>query len=301
MTAVLDDPFAEEIASGPPRDRYKRPLIRPVDGGELEPYTRASTLAGYVCDKSAIDSWEQTLLAIGLGLSEDLCALIAALPPLNDLKVSKDSLTREQKRQDKDTKEKLNEYKEAAKDVAGRWYKARYGSAVHGFIEQAVTDETTSIWAKPPERMKPDVDSAIAAFARHKVEVLAVERFVVQDELQCAGSFDYLVRHPRFGVCIADCKTGSIHAMEHATQFAVYSSGVLYDWDDETRAPLESLTGGERVNADIGLLVHVPLGSAKTSLFPINVKRGIETAKLAVKVRDERKFPDFIGPELVAS
>lgn len=290
LSALLDD----DTEAGPPRDRHKRPLIRPRDGGELVPHTRMSTLSGYVCDKSAITTWEENLLARGLAANEDLCALIASLPPLNGLKVSKDSLSREQKRQDKDTKAKLREYVDAAKDAAGRWYKARYGTAIHGFIEQAD-------WTDAPERMKPDIASALAAFEEHGCEVIAHERFAVNEVLQAAGSFDYLIRHPRFGIVPGDCKTGTDahqHGMEHAVQLAGYVNGELYDWDTETRTPLESLTGGEAINRDVGLLVHVPLGAGKTGLYPINLSFGLEVAKHAARTRDLRQYQHYLGPKL---
>jgi hypothetical protein len=293
MTAVLDDPFAEEIER---RDRWGRPLLVPPGGGERQPYTRMSTMSGYLCDKSALETWTRQKLAIGLSRREDLCALIASLPVIHDCFTDKSLLTKEQKKSDVETKARLAEYMEAAMEAGDRLYKANWGTAIHAFIERGV-------WDSAPQRMIADVQAALKMFADHKLEVLATERFVVNDALQAAGTFDYLVRHPKYGCVIADVKTGQMdgHGLEFGVQFSGYAGGVLYDWKTDERTPLESLTGGEPVNQDVGLLIHVPLGQARTALYPINLVRGRQAAQLAVQVREERSYKEFIGPELVAS
>jgi hypothetical protein len=196
MTAVLDDPFAEEIER---RDRWGRPLLVPPGGGERQPYTRMSTMSGYLCDKSALETWTRQKLAIGLSRREDLCALIASLPVIHDCFTDKSLLTKEQKKSDVETKARLAEYMEAAMEAGDRLYKANWGTAIHAFIERGV-------WDSAPQRMIADVQAALKMFADHKLEVLATERFVVNDALQAAGTFDYLVRHPKYGCCIADVK-----------------------------------------------------------------------------------------------
>ena len=49
-----------------PRDRWGRPLITPVGGGKPEPYTRVSTLAKTLDDKTALSKWMCRQTAIGL-------------------------------------------------------------------------------------------------------------------------------------------------------------------------------------------------------------------------------------------
>lgn len=294
MTAPdLVDPF-EDI--GPPRDRYGRPRLIPAGGGERTAFTRMSALAGYVCDDFGLSTWTQRLLAIGLGRREDLRALIAALPELNDAQCSTSSLSKAQKEQDVATKKKLDEYIELALEAAGRNYKANYGSAVHGMIEKGSSDGAS-------DQMRTDVDSCLSAFREHGIEIVATEQFVANDALRAAGSFDYLLRTPRWGVILGDCKTGKVDGkgLQFAVQMSGYVDGDLYDWHDDTRRPLESLTAGEAVNRDVGLLVHVPLGGAKTVLKPVNLVAGRKAALQAVAVRDLRDRKDYLGPELVTS
>jgi hypothetical protein len=290
VTATVD-PFDVEL--GPERDQWKRPLLVPPGGGERVAYTRMSTLAGFVCDDFGLSTWAQRLLAIGLAQREDLCAMIAALPALNDAKCDKKTLTKAQVKQDKDTKAKLDNYIEQALEAAGRNYKANHGTAVHGFIENGSVDNA-------PERMVADVQSCLDCFAERGIEVLCSEVFVVNEALRAAGSFDHLVRHPTYGVVVADVKTGVIDGkgLQFAIQLAGYAGGEVYDCETDTRAPLESLVGGEQVNRDLGLLCHVPLGGGRTDLYPVNLRRGRKSAELATRVRAERDYKDFLGPVL---
>lgn len=181
------------------RDRYGRPLLIPASGGDRTAYTRMSTLAGYVCDDFGLTTWTQRLLAIGYGMREDLAAMVAALPPLNDAQCDKSTLTKEQQAQDRETKAKLDEYNELALETAGRNYKANHGTAVHGFIQHGHVDQA-------PERMRPDVESCYDVFRRRGIEVICSEMFVANDRLMAAGSFDHLVRLPTFGIVVADVK-----------------------------------------------------------------------------------------------
>ena len=290
---MTDDPFE---MTGPRRDRWDRPLLIPRDGGERRAFTRMSTLAGFVTDDFGLSIWNRRLLAIGLSHREDLCAMVAALPALNDAQCDKSSLTKQQKQQDADTKAKLDDYIEQALEAAGRNYKANHGTAVHGFIESGSAEAA-------PERMRDDVESCFAAFAEHGIEVLATEQFVANDELCAAGSFDYLLRHPRYGIIPGDCKTGQVDGkgIQFAVQLAGYVGGEVYDWETDQRSPLESLVGGEQVNRDIGLLVHVPLGGGRTHLYPVNLKLGLFAAQWAAGVRDLRSRKDYVGPELVVA
>lgn len=290
MTAELVDPFdLEQI--GPPRDRWTRPLLVPPSGGERVAYTRMSTLSGFVADDFGLSTWNQRLLAIGLSRREDLCAMIAALPDLNDAKCDKKSLSRAQVEQDCDTKAKLDDYIEQALEAAGRNYKANHGTAVHALIEQGSADHA-------PERMVADVTSCLDCFRDNGIEVLASEQFVVNEELQAAGSFDHLVRTPHDGIVILDVKTGQVQGkgLQFAVQLAGYVNGELYDWRDDTRAPLESLTGGERINRNVGLLCHVPLGGGRTDLYRVDLRTGRHAARLATQVRAARQIKTFMSP-----
>lgn len=284
---TVDDPFDLE-ETGPPRDKpHDRPLLIPPGGGERVPYTRTSTLADYLCDDFGISVWQRRLLAVGMSEREDLCAAVTALPALNDAKCDKKSLTREQREQDKATKKLLDEYIDLALEQAGRNYKARMGTAIHGLIERGDVEVA-------PSALQPDVDAALSAIRSAGMTVLASETFVANDELQAAGSFDYIidVPLPGWGPVVADVKTGSIDGkhLSFAVQVATYANSVVYDWHDDTRAPLDTLCDGRRLNRKRGLIIHVPLGGGRCDFYTLDLMTGYHAARLATQVRKARSL-----------
>lgn len=286
---MSSDPFDMDVEL-PPRDRYKRPLIVPAGGGERVPYTRASTMAGYIADNTGLTIYQRRLLAIGMGLREDLAARAAALPRLHGERVDKSSLTRKQINEDRATNAILDEIIQAALESAGATYKANHGSAIHSLTEPG--SDQTGI----PVRMEADVDSYFARLNRDGITTLATEVFVVNDALQAAGTFDHLVRHPSYGVVVLDKKTGQVDGkgLAFAIQLATYAGSVVYDVVTDQRAPLESLTGGEQVNREVGLVAHIPLGGGRTDLYEIDLTRGFE--RLATHVRTARSTKDIMTP-----
>lgn len=287
MTATtLDDPFGLDV-TGPPRDQWSRPLLVSRSGGERQPYTRMSTLADFVTTKEGLTIWERRLLAVGLSLREDLCAMLAGLPPLNDAKCDKSTLSKEQRDQDAAVKKKIDGHIAEALETAGCHYKANWGTAVHQFIENGSAELA-------PQRMKPDVESALECFKRNRIEILASEIFVANDDLLAAGSFDHLVHWdaPGIGAVGVDVKTGQIRdkALSFAVQLSGYVNADVYDWTDDSRAPLESLTQGLRVNRKVGLVCHVPLGGGRCDLYRVDLVRGYQAARLAANVRTARSL-----------
>lgn len=286
MTAAVEDIFGLEQI-GPPRDRFGRPLLIPTKGGERIPHTRMSTLAGYLCDDFGLSTWQQRLLAVGMAEREDLCAMVAALPALNDAKCDRKSLSKAQCEQDVDTKSKLDSYIEQALEQAGRNYKANMGTAIHGAIENGHADLM-------PSAVQPDINAALDAIKARGMTILASEHFVANDELRAAGSFDHIidVPLPGWGPVIADVKTGQVagKGLQFAVQLSGYANSDVYDWHDDSRAPLESLTDGQRVNRKVGLLIHVPLGGARCEFHRINLMTGYHAARLATQVRQARSL-----------
>ncbi len=285
----MTDPFADE-EYGPPRDRWGRPLLLPPSddltrlSAERIPYTRASTMGSYVQDHSGLHTWEKRLLARGLGCREDLAALCASVPELHAAKCDKKSLNPKQKADDKVANMLLDGYIEQALEHAGRSFKANHGTAIHGFTDPGADLE------RVPARMKEDVASWHDALRLHGLEVLATEVFVVNEAFGVAGTFDHLVRHPELGVVVLDKKTGQIDdkALGFSVQLACYASAQVYDWHTDTRAPLESLTGGEEVHSDVGLIAHIPLGAGRTDIYRIDLGFGFRAARVAAMVRTAR-------------
>lgn len=281
----MTDPF--DLEEDPlKRDRWDRPLLVPVGGGERQPYTRASTLSNYLTDSGGLHTWDLRNVAIGMGIREDACALAASLPPINAAKRGKKTLTAAEKKQDRETNKALDEIIASAKEAAYGLHKARMGTAIHAFCEPGADVDLA------PTAIRPDIYSFHAKLAALGIRVVASELFVANDELQAAGSFDYIAWVPGLGFVIIDIKTGQVDGkgLSFAVQMSTYATAVLYNPVTDERTPLESLTGGEAINTDVALLAHVPLGEGRTDLYAIDIKTGLHCAVKATHVRAARRL-----------
>ena len=245
-----------------PRDRWGRPLIVPVDGGKPVGYTRVSTLAKALDDKTALTKWKQRQVVIGLGARPDLVAVAAAV---------------------KNDDRKLDEIVETAMTAAESERAANIGTALHALSEQV--DADCAIDSLPME-FRADLGAYRATMAA--IQIVATEMFVVTDEVQAAGTFDRLVRLPDGRVMIADIKTGK-HEPNYphaaATQMAVYSRGHLYDPEAGRRGHLPALG----VDQDHGLLIHLPAGTGTCALYLLDLNIGWSLAQTSVAVRNAFK------------
>lgn len=251
----MNEPYIDIDAV--PRDRWGRPLIVPPDGGKPIPYTRVSTLAKVLDDKTALTKWKQRQTAVGIGLRPDLAVKAAAK---------------------KDDKRTLDEIVEEAMAVAGSSSGANIGTALHAFTE-AVDD---GVMPDVPAEIRADLDAYRTAM--YGLEVLAKEWFVVVDEIQAAGSFDRLLRLPDGRVVVADIKTGQKepdypHAA--ATQIGVYAHGTRYRHPDGRIASLADAG----VDQEVGVLIHLPAGQARCGLYLLDIAEGWRMAQLATHAR----------------
>lgn len=246
-----------------PRDRWQRPLITPVDGGKPIPYTRVSTLAKVLDDKSALTKWLQRQVVIGMGARPDLVGLAQAF-----------------KTDDK----KLNDIVETAMTAAESERAANIGTTLHAFSEQV--DDGIDISKIPTEFQ---ADMAAYREAMKPLKILAKEAFVVTDEVEAAGTFDRLVQLPDGRIVVADLKTGR-HEPKYphsaTTQIAVYSRGHLYDPERGRIGHLPQLG----VDQSTGLLIHLPAGTATCDLYLLDLNVGWALAQTSVAVK--RIFKD---------
>jgi hypothetical protein len=261
---------------GIPRDRWDRPLLIPVDGGDRKPYTSISTLSEALGDTFGLDIWDRRMIARGIGLSEDLAALAGAEPYNTGLGEPDKGAMKESGR-------RLDEIIERARDVAKAHQKRDHGTAFHGLTEPDNREHTVV-----PERMRPDVDSFWAELERLGIEIVATELFIVNEGLQSAGTFDHFVRVPGIdGLVVLDKKTGVYHPEKCRIQLACYAGGELYDKETDERIPFESAFGP--VNQEIGITAHTAALSGKTVLYEEDLVLGRRAAAAAIWVRDYRK------------
>lgn len=271
----------QEVPEGIPRDRWKRPLIIPPGGGEPVAYTRASTMAKALDNGSGLSKWKVRMVTRGMGLDEDLAAKAAALPLLTG-----------DRRKDGPTNALLDEYAEEAMRLAGAHNKRDWGTAVHGYTEDGRQGDPTV-----PARMKSDVDSYWEAVQLNGIRLVATEVFVVNDELQVAGTFDDLYYSYLYGLIVGDKKTGRENMHSVLIQMAIYANSVLYDPATGARAPLNSLCDAVDlkrypVNLKHALYVHIPKGEGTTRFVEADIEKGYAAARLAAQVREFLRTKD---------
>jgi hypothetical protein len=254
------------------RDRWGRPLITPEDGGKPVPYTRVSTLAKVLDDKTALTKWMQRQVVIGLGKRPDLVAKASAVT----------------------SDKELGSIVESAMAAAESERAANIGTAIHSWTEKV--DDGAEIDSFPAEYR---ADLVAYKEAMSSMTIRAKELFVVTDEVTCAGTFDRLVKLPDGRSMVADIKTGKnepAYALGATTQIAIYSRGHLYT---QERGRFKHLPT-EGVDQDHGLLIHLPAGTGRCDLYLLDLQTGWRLARIASSVKktfsDKKQYIEKFTP-----
>lgn len=251
----------------PPRDRYKRYLIAPRDGGKAKAYTRATTVAEVLDDRYNLELWKMRQVAVGLTRRNDLLLKVAA---------------------DENDKKTVNAACQEAMDAAAAGAAANTGTALHRILERVDCGELTL--AEVPELFADVVERYRSALDAAGVEVVAdaCERIHVLDGLAepLAGMADrhVIVGGQRY---IADVKTGAgidYGAGGFAVQLAIYAHATsLYDYVTETHAEPPPL------DRERGLIIHVPAAGGDVTLHWLDIAAGREALDHALWARSWRK------------
>lgn len=241
----------------PPRDRYKRPLVVPPNGGPEIAYTRCTTYVSGIEDGTLLAKWKQRMTATGLAERDDLRLAVAA---------------------HKHDKRKLDELCEDALEAAKGTAAATTGTALHAFSEQVDRGLDPVV----PAPYLPDLDAYRAATAM--LRPVYIEQFTVLDQYKIGGTPDRVVDYQgdRY---IADLKTGSIDwgYLKIAAQLAVYSRAAVYDATGN-RTPHGAST--ER-----GIIIHLPAGTGTCTLYWIDLLAGWRAVLVCRDIREQRARP----------
>lgn len=244
------------------RDRWGRPLIKPLNGGDPEPYTRVSTLAKTLDDQSALMDWKARTAVKGVVSRPDLLALAQATP-LEDRKT-------------------LNGLVKNGMEAAAASKAANMGTAIHSFTEAIDLGNLTV--DQVPAEQRPLVQDYLDTMKRHDMQTVSAENFVVQDDIKAAGTFDRLLLHDG-KLLVGDIKTGTnvkFLALATAIQIAVYANSVFYDIDTGARSPMP-------VDRTTGILIHLPQDGSPCALYSLDLEAAWHHALLAAEVRLARK------------
>lgn len=245
-----------------PRDKHKRPLIIPPDGGTPIPYTRVTTLAATLESLFAIHQWEQRQLAVGLADRPDL--LLAVTAHREDDKA-------------------VNEIVEQAKSAAKVGAAATTGQAIHRLTDYV--DFGKPLPGHVPAEYRDDIEAYRSVVSHFRP--IHMERFVVVDDLKVAGTpdrvFEYQGRY-----YIGDLKTSAslkYSFLKYAMQEAIYSRGRFYDPETGHRSDV-----GVEVDQNVGVIVHLPAKTGHCQAWWVNLRLAWEHVLLAYQVRQARKL-----------
>lgn len=259
-------------AAQPTRDRWGRPLLVPPDGGKRRPYTRVTTIAKTLADTSALTGWERRMVALGLLARPDLLAAVAAADPA-----------------DRDT---LNKITEQAKEAAAASAAANLGTALHRLVERVARQELAV--DAVPEPWRADVHAVFTALDQAGLAVVESELFVVHDQLEAAGTCDFVLADRTGRTLIGDLKTGSTTAYgagEWAVQLALYASAsAVYDPTSDQRRPMPA------VDQTVAVIVHAPAGTGAATVHQLDIAAGTEALDHAMWVRGWRRRKDILTP-----
>lgn len=247
-------------APEPERDRYGRPRL--VIDGDVKTFTRVTTLASTLSDRFGLEQWACRMTAIGVAQRPDLLKAVAATPP--------------------DDTKALNLLVTQAKEAAGSSTAATTGTALHQITEQIDTGRIT----EPPEIFAQHVNLYRQALTAGGIEILPehVERFVVNTTLGVAGTADRIVSYNNKYV-VADLKTGKhLNWDEISIQLACYAYADLW-YDTRNKQAFDPLI---EVDRTVGIVIHLPAAKEQCNLYFLDLEQGIESAKLAHKVRGWR-------------
>lgn len=264
-------------------DQWRRYLL-PVPGadpGELEPWTRVTTLAKLVGSEHGLTIWGERELLRGVGLRPSLRALLA---------------------DGHDDKAVLDEVREAAKEAAGMHDARRWGTAVHTGVERAMTDPASRATIDTSEQYGRDVMAAVRCLDENGARVRLVERVVVHSTLRYAGRFDYLLEvdlpataftPARTVLRVFDVKTGARIAeqgQQVGAQLSAYVNAThLYDPATRGFSPLPS-----DLDTSTGYVLAVREGRAQ--LYEVDLLDGWIDFRLAVQQHRRGKAGTSMSP-----
>lgn len=294
----LEDPYDRPLGvERPPRDEDKvrrdgkgRPYIKEIDilgklTGKEVTYTRVTKYIDCVDDKSTLARWGERQLVKGL-----------LGPRGNRFRAEASSMIAD------DQKFNLNELIKKIKEAAGAEDQAAIGTAVHAITERYDLGMQLG-------EMDPLYDADLRAYieATRHLKHHIIERLVVNDDLQTAGTPDRVTEYLPCEVCgrrlfIFDLKTGRVDNYtqnSHAMQLSIYAHSQIYHIDTGVREDPPDICPHK------GIICSLPAGTGKAELKWIDIMTGWNLVGVATAVRKARRIragrvPFIAVPDIIA-
>lgn len=248
-------------------------VLPELDGVKLK-RTRATTVAHALDDQAGLDKWKTRQTVRGLVElnrdGQDMDALLS-IDLLED---------------PRDVNRDLDQVVGQAQDVAGSSYGSELGTAIHAWTEAVERDGTPL--DEVPGQFRPYVSAYMDALAAAGIVTAEgmVERIVVNDTYETAGTFDRIYRLPDGTHVIGDVKTSKMTSLNYswlswAAQFAIYAGAdrmVAPDGDGYEPMP--------EVSQEFALVAHIPSDQpGHCELITVDLQAGRQALETAMDVR----------------
>lgn len=253
------------------------PLVSdPEDPAKTLRYSRPSSYGKVLDDENALVNWKMWKAMEGVARSKALQTQVIAT-------------------RDEDKTEK-KELREKALDKGSANERADQGTGLHAMTVRA--EDTRDVSFDPPEQFSNDLDAYKEALATYGLVSEMVEVHMVNDALRAAGTADRIFRLTKRlqtpsglwlepgELVLGDLKTGAkldFSMPGYAVQIALYAAGKLYDIHSERRLATPPIHQGW------GLLIHLPVGTARCEVLWVDLEVGTFGAWLAKEVKEWRR------------
>lgn len=282
MTDEQEDFFGGGDFGGLIRDHYDRPMLIPAIGGERKPYTRASSYASRVENQTGLHRWEMRYLARAMADYQDLRVLASG-------EIYTTGYEMGDVEENKESGKRLDDVIFRGLDRMGIHQKADFGTAVHAFVTRADAHPNPVPETEPPfPSFQLHVSGYRAELERRNIDILTSERFIANDTVMAAGTYDGVFHSPEFGVVGGDVKTGK-NKVGFAVQLAIYMNGVHYDVDTDERSPIHP-----ELNREVGLLLYVT--EKGTEIKRVDLVKAWEITQHIRVIFEDYKIGNLIFP-----
>lgn len=281
----LDQPWVMPPGAGPltgewreGKDRRGKPK-RWWHSPDAVPYARMSAIGKALDTKENLVDWAAAQAAVGVML--DAAARSEIVTLINEF--DGDPWNADEGGMAHSGKDRLKAAVEQARTTAGQHVAASAGTEFHKLgelVNRGLEPRLVQDHLKP---LLSEYKSAVAP-----LKFLRQELFVINDELQRAGSLDYLLQLPDGRVLISDLKTGKWdvrYPMSVTTQVAALATAVAYDQETGERKPIHP-----DLDTKTGLLVHFPIMQPRprVGFYELNLELGMRAARMASDIEELR-------------
>lgn len=251
----------------PPRDRWGRYLIIPDGAKKEEGHTRATTVAGALESRYALERYGKRQVLLGAAGRPDVITRVQSASPAD--------------------KQLLDQLVETCEAAAQNDAKANIGSALHAACE--------TVDLGGPHGLTTPYDLDIAAWQK-TIEAAGItmqrdliEVITVLPDHKVAGTIDRIIEFGNYQY-ILDIKTGGVDYgwCKNSVQMAIYAHGqTIYDPATKKHRPMP------QVEQDLALIAHLPAGQGRCDLYWVDIAAGWEAFQHSMWARDWQRRDDL--------